>query len=104
VKLGILEVHGKALLACERNGQVAHMQAAGPWTAILDVIRDWNVARGALAKAYDESRRVLRPPFRWLPPISRPPKFLLLAGNFRAHVLQSGFAPAPDDNLTPQFS
>jgi 2-keto-4-pentenoate hydratase/2-oxohepta-3-ene-1,7-dioic acid hydratase in catechol pathway len=65
----------------------------------LEVIRDWHQAHGVLG----ELGRVLQPPFRWLTPIPRPPKFLLLAGNFRAHVVESGFAPAPEENLTPQF-
>jgi 2-keto-4-pentenoate hydratase/2-oxohepta-3-ene-1,7-dioic acid hydratase in catechol pathway len=39
----------------------------------------------------------------WTSPLPHPPKFLLLAGNFRAHVVESGFAAAPEENLTPQF-
>ena len=103
MKVGILEARGESLLACERHGQVINLSGCGPWNTILEVIRDWDAARGAFAKACDDSRRVLHSPFRWLPPIPRPPKFLLLAGNFRAHVVESGFAPAPEENLTPQF-
>ncbi len=99
MKIGIIEARGESLLACERHGQVVDLSGCGPWTTISDVIRDWDRARDALG----ESGRVLQPPFRWLPPIPRPPKFLLLAGNFRAHVIESGFAPAPEQNLTPQF-
>jgi 2-keto-4-pentenoate hydratase/2-oxohepta-3-ene-1,7-dioic acid hydratase in catechol pathway len=39
----------------------------------------------------------------WHAPLPAPPKFLLLAGNFRAHVVESGFEAAPEQNLTPQF-
>jgi 2-keto-4-pentenoate hydratase/2-oxohepta-3-ene-1,7-dioic acid hydratase in catechol pathway len=103
VKLGILETREQSLLACEQRGQVINLWGCGPWNTISEVIRDWDAARGVLAEACGESWRVMHQPYRWLPPIPRPPKFLLLAGNFRAHVVESGFTPAPDENLTPQF-
>lgn len=40
---------------------------------------------------------------RLLPPVPQPGKLLCLAGNYREHIIESGFvAPKPDDLLTPQ--
>jgi len=41
---------------------------------------------------------------RLLPPLLRPGKLLCLAGNYRKHIVESGFqAPVEADVLTPQF-
>jgi 2-keto-4-pentenoate hydratase/2-oxohepta-3-ene-1,7-dioic acid hydratase in catechol pathway len=48
--------------------------------------------------------RIERSRLRWCAPIERPGKIICLAGNYREHIAESGFAvPRPSDLLTPQL-
>lgn len=93
MKLGRVEFAGAMYLVTERSTGIVGIPDAD--------VREL-ISQPKLADTFQQGRAI-DGPFRWLPPIPNPPKFLLLAGNFRAHVVESGFAPLPDGNLTPQF-
>ena len=99
MKIGIAQTDASSVLAAQTANGVVDLSKAGPWKSVIDVIRDWGAARDKL----DACTALIPVPVRWLVPIPSPPKFLLLAGNFRAHVVESGFAALPEDNMTPQF-
>ena len=69
---------------------------------LVAVIRNWQHWRPILEDIVAHAEGGLTE-VTWQSPLLDPPKFLLLAGNFRAHVIESGFAAAPEENLTPQF-
>jgi 2-keto-4-pentenoate hydratase/2-oxohepta-3-ene-1,7-dioic acid hydratase in catechol pathway len=69
---------------------------------LVAVIRNWQHWRPILEDIVAHAEGGLTE-VTWKSPLPDPPKFLLLAGNFRAHVIESGFAAAPEENLTPQF-
>lgn len=93
MKFGRVEFEGVTYLVTEGPAGLVGIQDA----SILDLI-----AQPSRTDAFQKGKPI-KGSFRWLPPIPNPPKFLLLAGNFRAHVVESGFAPLPEGNLTPQF-
>ena len=99
MKIGRAATPSGPVLAADTAAGVVNLSKAGPWKTLLDVIRDWDSAKSKLQAASE----ILPGPVRWLAPIANPPKFLLLAGNFRAHVVESGFDALPEDNMTPQF-
>jgi 2-keto-4-pentenoate hydratase/2-oxohepta-3-ene-1,7-dioic acid hydratase in catechol pathway len=105
MKLGIALHQGRHLLAADRDGVIVdlseHVSGHIQNQSMLQVIVDWPTLRPTLEQALPQAKPL--PEASWAAPIPSPPKFLLLAGNFRAHVVESGFAPAPEENLTPQF-
>lgn len=98
MKLGRIEYEGSVRLVADTPQGMVTLEETG----IQELIADWDRAKSHLDEEIRRGKKI-DGPFRWLPPIPNPPKFLLLAGNFRAHVVESGFAPLPDGNLTPQF-
>lgn len=100
MKLGVA-IHGeRKFIATDVDGQIIDLsEHVGP-PDLMRVIRDWDhwwpILRDATAHPVVTGAS-------WTSPLPHPPKFLLLAGNFRAHVVESGFAAAPEENLTPQF-
>ena len=101
MKLGIASFEGRSLLAADRNGTIVDLSPYVDQQSLVRVIEDWASLEPVLKEVLPQARTLADA--TWAAPIARPPKFLLLAGNFRAHVIESGFAPAPDENLTPQF-
>jgi 2-keto-4-pentenoate hydratase/2-oxohepta-3-ene-1,7-dioic acid hydratase in catechol pathway len=62
------------------------------------------VERSVTALDVDVARIRRMADVRLLPPLPRPGKLLCLAGNYRKHIVESGFqAPAEADVVTPQF-
>lgn len=102
MKLGIALHEGRRILAADRDGEMVDLSEYVDEQDLVVVIQHWPRLKPVLAIALAHAR-ALPASAVWLAPIPNPPKFLLLAGNFRAHVVESGFAPAPEDNLTPQF-
>src|SRR5581483_10464758 len=102
MKLGMLCDSDRSILAAPYGDEAIDLSACGPIT-LLDAVRDWDRWQPVISEAVKERRTLITGPLKWAPPIAHPPKFLLLAGNFRAHVEESGFAPLPPGNLTPQF-
>jgi 2-keto-4-pentenoate hydratase/2-oxohepta-3-ene-1,7-dioic acid hydratase in catechol pathway len=101
MKLGIASHQGRHLLAADRDGAIVDLSACVEQQSLLHVIENWQSLASLLQLELPQAK-VLESA-AWTAPLPRPPKFLLLAGNFRAHVVESGFAPAPEENLTPQF-
>lgn len=101
MKLGIALTEGRYVLAADRDGVIVDLSSYIEEQSLVRVIEEWE----RLAPVLEAQLPTAKPLAGavWAAPIAHPPKFLLLAGNFRAHVVESGFAPAPDENLTPQF-
>lgn len=102
MKIGIASSKGRTFVAALAGKNVVDLSQHLPAQDLVQVIRDWASLGPVLQDAVDHaepwSGEVV-----WQAPLPAPPKFLLLAGNFRAHVVESGFEAAPDENLTPQF-
>lgn len=101
MKLGIAFSQGRQLLAADRDGVIVDLSTYVDEQSVVRVIQHWTNLSPVLREALTKAKPL--PDATWTAPIPNPPKFLLLAGNFRAHVVESGFAPAPEENLTPQF-
>lgn len=101
MKLGVALYEGRQVLAADRDGAIVDLSKHVDEQDLLAVIQRWTELLPVLQAALPDASPL--PGAVWTAPITSPPKFLLLAGNFRAHVVESGFAPAPDENLTPQF-
>ena len=102
MKLGLATFNQRQFLAAQVGDHVVDLS---PFTALSDLtalIRQWDHWRPIVEEAISKNPEPIVGAL-WISPIPNPPKFLLLAGNFRAHVVESGFAAAPDENLTPQF-
>lgn len=102
MKLGIAVQGKRKFIAADVAGQIIDLSEDVGAPDLTTVIRDWDHWRPILRDAVATADRVIADAV-WTSPLPRPPKFLLLAGNFRAHVVESGFAAAPEENLTPQF-
>lgn len=101
MKIGRVQIDGAEHYVIERDGEPSLVDEIIPSSGWRAFIEDWACSEQQLKNA---SRKPLPSSgFRWLAPLPDPPKFLLLAGNFRAHVVESGFAPLPEGILTPQF-
>jgi 2-keto-4-pentenoate hydratase/2-oxohepta-3-ene-1,7-dioic acid hydratase in catechol pathway len=101
MKIGRVEIGGNLHYVVEREGAIAVVDALVPAEGWRAVLAAWPEYAPKLASAPVTPLPAGK--LRWLVPLADPPKFLLLAGNFRAHVVESGFAPLPDGVLTPQF-
>lgn len=101
MKIGIAETEGRRFLAVRVNDETADLSSVMPAADVQRVIEGGVSLLQQVEAALPSVPRVSQA--RWCAPLSRPPKFLLLAGNFRAHVVESGFEAAPEKNLTPQF-
>lgn len=102
MKLGVAVQGERKFIAADVDGQIVDLSEHVGTPDLMRVIRYWDHWRPILRDAVATADRVVADA-AWTSPLSHPPKFLLLAGNFRAHVLESGFAAAPEENLTPQF-
>jgi len=102
MKLGIAKHDQRSFIAAEVGNKVFDLSSDVEAQDLTAIILDWMHWRPILQKAVARADRFV-PEAIWTSPLPRPPKFLLLAGNFRAHVVESGFAEAPEENLTPQF-
>ena len=102
MRLGIAAAGNRTFMAAEAAGRIVDLSAATGTRDLVAIIRNWLQWRPIIEDviASSPSQDV---PAVWQSPIPNPPKFLLLAGNFRAHVVESGFEAAPEANLTPQF-
>lgn len=101
MRLGIATHNGRTFAAAQAGESIVDLSATIPTPDLLPILRDWPHWQPILQQALHTAQPVAGA--TWQAPIPHPPKFLLLAGNFRAHVVESGFAAAPDENLTPQF-
>jgi len=101
VKLGIAEKDGRRFVAASVNEGVVDLSAVAAGTSLRGLIETWSRDRVACEALVGMGQRVEAA--RWCAPVPDPPKFLLLAGNFRAHVVESGYEAAPEKYLTPQF-
>jgi 2-keto-4-pentenoate hydratase/2-oxohepta-3-ene-1,7-dioic acid hydratase in catechol pathway len=102
MKLGVAVQGERKFIAADVDGQIVDLSEHVGTQDLTRVIRDWDHWRPILRDAVAIADRVVADAV-WTSPLPHPPKFLLLAGNFRAHVVESGFAAAPEENLTPQF-
>jgi 2-keto-4-pentenoate hydratase/2-oxohepta-3-ene-1,7-dioic acid hydratase in catechol pathway len=106
MRLGIAEDASRRFVAAVAGDRVIDLSEFVPDARLDSVIRDWSRLRPLLAQRIEAGQPAtgLRAEdVPWRCPLPSPPKFLLLAGNFRAHVVESGFAPVPEGNMTPQF-
>jgi 2-keto-4-pentenoate hydratase/2-oxohepta-3-ene-1,7-dioic acid hydratase in catechol pathway len=63
-----------------------------------------SLERLLMSDARDDGRKLRLDDVRLLPPLLRPGKLLCLAGNYRKHIVESGYqAPVEADLVTPQF-
>ncbi len=102
MRLGTAIRSGTTFVAADHHGTIVDLSAAVEGRSLSEVIRDWAICKPHIQSALATPTKAAEGT-TWKCPLANPPKFLLLAGNFRAHVVESGFAEAPDDNLTPQF-
>jgi len=102
MKLGIARLGNENFFAAAVGNQIYDLSSHLAAKDLTVVIRDWKHWQPILQQAVSSSDHFV-PDAVWTCPIPNPPKFLLLAGNFRAHVVESGFAEAPERDLTPQF-
>jgi 2-keto-4-pentenoate hydratase/2-oxohepta-3-ene-1,7-dioic acid hydratase in catechol pathway len=102
MKLGVAVQGERKFIAADVDGRIVDLSEQVGTPDLTRVIRDWDHWRPILRDAAASANRVIADS-AWTSPLPHPPKFLLLAGNFRAHVVESGFAAAPEENLTPQF-
>lgn len=103
MKLGLVRSGNRTVLAAASNGHAVDLSHCGPWKTVTDLLANWESCRQVIADAVKTLAPIIESPVEWLAPIANPPKFLLLAGNYRAHVVESGFAELPEDHMTPQF-
>ena len=101
MKIGRVAVDGQICFVVEREGGLARVDSLVPAGGWREVLSAWARYEPVLQNA--PLVELPQGTVRWLVPLPDPPKFLLLAGNFRAHVVESGFAPLPEGVLTPQF-
>jgi 2-keto-4-pentenoate hydratase/2-oxohepta-3-ene-1,7-dioic acid hydratase in catechol pathway len=101
MKLGMAKSAGRTFLAASVDDAIVDMSATITVPTLFDLIAAWPEWGPKVPAAIAAAPKA--PGAIWQAPIPLPPKFLLLAGNFRAHVVESGFAPVPVGNLTPQF-
>jgi 2-keto-4-pentenoate hydratase/2-oxohepta-3-ene-1,7-dioic acid hydratase in catechol pathway len=86
--------------ACEMAGRAAPADTPDLVRACLD---DPDRLRAIVASAPPAARRQPRD-VRFASAVQRPGKILCLAGNYREHIVESGFAPvAEQDVITPQM-
>jgi 2-keto-4-pentenoate hydratase/2-oxohepta-3-ene-1,7-dioic acid hydratase in catechol pathway len=102
MKLGIAHAKGRSFMASQAEDRIVDLGHIVETNDLAAVIRNWKHWAPILRDAIAQAERGLTE-VSWQSPLPHPPKFLLLAGNFRAHVIESGFAAAPEENLTPQF-
>jgi len=102
MRIGIASNSGRKFVAALVGGKVVDLSLYLESQDLVDVIQDWQRLAPVLHSAVDGATGV-GGEVVWHAPLPAPPKFLLLAGNFRAHVVESGFEAAPEENLTPQF-
>jgi 2-keto-4-pentenoate hydratase/2-oxohepta-3-ene-1,7-dioic acid hydratase in catechol pathway len=103
MRLGMAKKDDRAMLFAASGEDMIDLSHCGPWKTVVDAIENWEECRPVFSQAIADRKTTMVGSVEWLPPIGSPPKFLLLAGNFRKHVLESGFATLPEGNLTPQF-
>jgi 2-keto-4-pentenoate hydratase/2-oxohepta-3-ene-1,7-dioic acid hydratase in catechol pathway len=102
MKLGMAKSGGRIFLATDVDGSIVDLSESAANADLLTVIRDWKMWQPQLQAAIDVGGSKVTDGV-WQAPLPKPPKLLLLAGNFRAHVVESGFAPVPEGTTTPQF-
>jgi 2-keto-4-pentenoate hydratase/2-oxohepta-3-ene-1,7-dioic acid hydratase in catechol pathway len=102
VKIGIASSNGKTFVAAIAADKIVDISRHVGSQNLVNLIRDWQRIAPILLDSVAHSAGVTGEVV-WHAPLPAPPKFLLLAGNFRAHVVESGFEAAPEQNLTPQF-
>ncbi len=102
MKIGIASSNGKTFVAAIAADKIVDISRHVGSQNLVNLIRDWQRIAPILLDSVAHSAGVTGEVV-WHAPLPAPPKFLLLAGNFRAHVVESGFEAAPEQNLTPQF-
>lgn len=102
MKLGIAVSGSRRFVAALADGKICDLSGLVHDENLVPIIRDWNQWRPIVEQAIAREEHFVLDA-RWLSPLPNPPKFLLLAGNFRAHVVESGFEATPEKDLTPQF-
>ena len=103
MRLGLIREGNRRVLAAVSGENTFDLSTCGPWKTVRDVIADWEHCQPVLHNAIRAGVPAIPGFVEWMAPISDPPKFLLLAGNYRAHVVESGFGDLPEDNMTPQI-
>lgn len=71
--------------------------------SMISLIESWSRWRPQVESALTDAERIPLADIRLKAPLERPGKFLLLAGNYREHVMESGYAAPPEGDITPQF-
>jgi 2-keto-4-pentenoate hydratase/2-oxohepta-3-ene-1,7-dioic acid hydratase in catechol pathway len=103
MKLLTFERGGGTAVGAMADGRVLEVSRAG----MLEVIASWPRDEGrfrADVAAPAAADRLRQDQITLLPPVPRPGKILCLAGNYREHIVESGFAPvAASDVITPQM-
>jgi 2-keto-4-pentenoate hydratase/2-oxohepta-3-ene-1,7-dioic acid hydratase in catechol pathway len=102
MKLGIAVSGSRRFVAALVDEKICDLSGLVHDENLVPLIRDWNDWRPIVEQAITNGEHFVFDA-RWSSPLPNPPKFLLLAGNFRAHVVESGFEAAPEKDLTPQF-
>jgi 2-keto-4-pentenoate hydratase/2-oxohepta-3-ene-1,7-dioic acid hydratase in catechol pathway len=107
MKVGAIIAAGELHPAVVRSdGHVIDLTATGLIGApadVLDVMRT-DAARVSDAVTRAGAHALIRGDLRWGPPIRRPGKIICLAGNYREHIVESGYqAVGEREAITPQL-
>lgn len=103
MKLLTFERSGGTAVGAMTDGRVLEVSRAGMLEVIASWPRDEGRFRAAVAAAAAADRR-RQDQITVLPPVPRPGKILCLAGNYREHIVESGFAAVKaGDLITPQM-
>jgi len=72
--------------------------------SLKQIIEKWTACRAKIERAMDGGGPTIpAAKIKLAAPLHQPGKFLLLAGNYREHVVESGYAAPPPGTITPQF-
>jgi 2-keto-4-pentenoate hydratase/2-oxohepta-3-ene-1,7-dioic acid hydratase in catechol pathway len=103
MKLLTFERGGGTAVGAMADGRVLEISRAGMLEVIASWPRDEGRFRAAVAAPAAADRR-RQDQITVLPPVPRPGKILCLAGNYREHIVESGFAAVKaGDLITPQM-
>ena len=72
--------------------------------SVKQIIENWAACRAQIESAMDSGGPTIPiAKIKLAAPLHQPGKFLLLAGNYREHIVESGYAAPPPGTITPQF-
>lgn len=103
MKLGIAAQNGRKFVAAQKDQSVYDLSTVAGTLDLREIISGWNALKANFESSITNAPAIDGAAVRWQSPLPNPPKFLLVAANYRAHIVEVGFAPVFEGVLTPQF-